>query len=78
MTLLVAAACGGAGNRYQGMDAEALYRMATEEYAENEFVNAADALDRILIAYADWERLPDARMLLAHAHYGDGDYLTAR
>ena len=78
MTLLVAAACGGAGNRYQGMDAEALYRVATEEYAENEFANAADALDRILIAYADWERLPDARMLLAHAHYGDGDYLTAR
>ena len=78
VTLLPVAACGGPGNRYQGMDAEALFRLATEEFSENEFRNAADALDRILLSYADWERLPDARMLLADAHYGDRDYLTAR
>lgn len=78
VTLLAAAACGGPGNRYQGMDAEALFRLATEEYSENDFGNAAEALDRLLLSYADWERLPDARMLLAHAHYGDRDYLTAR
>ena len=78
VTVLAVAACGGSGGRYQGMDAEALFRLATEEYSENDFRNAAEALDRLLLAYADWERLPDARMLLADAHYGAGDYLTAR
>ncbi|MCH7533403.1 MAG: outer membrane protein assembly factor BamD [Gemmatimonadetes bacterium] len=78
LILLAAAACGGGFNRYQGMDADALYRLATEEYAENEFDNAADALDRLLLAYADWDRLPEARMLLGHARYADRDYLTAR
>ena len=78
VTVLSVAACGGAGNRYQGMDAEALFRLATEEYSENEFGNAAQTLDRIVFSYPDWERLPDARMLLAHVHYRDRDYLTAR
>ena len=78
LTLLALAACGGPSNLYQGMDADALYRMAATEYAEGEYGNAVDALDRLLLSYADWDRVPDARMLLSHAHYGDGDYLTAR
>lgn len=78
LTLLALAACGGSSNVYQGMDADALYRMAATEYAEGEYGNAVDALDRLLLSYADWNRVPDARMLLSHAHYGDGDYLTAR
>jgi len=77
LTLLAVAACGGS-SRYQGMDPETLFRLATGEYAENEFGNAAETVDRILLFYADWVRLADARMLLADVRYAEGDYLTAR
>jgi len=60
------------------MDPETLFRLATGEYAENEFGNAAEAVDRILLFHADWARLADARMLLADVRYAEGDYLTAR
>ena len=78
VTLLVAAAACGTANRYQGMDAEALFLMATEEFSENKYTEAAGSLDRLLLLYTDWERLPEARMLLADAHYSAADYLTAR
>jgi len=78
VTLLVAAAACGTANRYSGMDAEALFLMATEEFSEDKYADAAGSLDRILLLYTDWERLPEARMLLADAHYNAGDYLTAR
>jgi len=77
VTLLAASACGSA-NRYQGMDAEALFLMATEEYADDKYTDAAKSVDRLILLYADWEGLPGARMLLADSHYGAGDYLTAR
>jgi outer membrane protein assembly factor BamD len=78
VTLLAAAAACGSANPYQGMDAEALFLRATGEYAEGNYNDAAKALDRLLLAYADWERVPEVRMLLADTHYSTGDYLTAR
>lgn len=79
MTLLAAAASAcGTANRYQGMDAEALFLMATDEYSEDDYKRAAASLDRLLLLYVDWERLPEVRMLLADSHYAAADYLTAR
>jgi outer membrane protein assembly factor BamD len=75
---LVLGACGGGSNSFRGMDAPALYRMALEEYQNGEYDDAIRALDRLLVSHGDWEQVPDARMLLAHAHYGKEDYLTAR
>lgn len=76
---LVASACGGGANsRYQGMDAEALFRLATTEYEEGDHDNAIDALDRLLITFGDWARVADARLLLADAHFAKEEYHTAR
>jgi outer membrane protein assembly factor BamD len=75
---LAFAACGGSGNPYQGLDADALYQTATQEYSEGEYQNAVRALDRLLLSFGDWDRVPEARLLLAHAHFGSMDYLTAR
>jgi outer membrane protein assembly factor BamD len=70
-------ACGG-GNRYQGMEAEQIFRIASTEYDEGKYGNAIDALDRLLVSHGDWDRVPEARLMLGEAYFADGDYLTAR
>ena len=69
--------CGG-GDPYQGMDADALFRMAEAEFAEEDYGNAIEVLERLLIDFTDYARLPDARLMLADAYFEEGDYLTAR
>jgi len=71
------AACGG-GDPYQGLDAETLYRMAEVELSEGDAENAVEVLERLHLVHGDWPRIPDAGLLLAVAHFEDGDYLTAR
>lgn len=70
-------ACGG-GSRYQNMEADEIFRIASTEFEEESYGNAIDALDRLLVAHGDWERVPEARLMLAQAYFEDGDYLTAR
>lgn len=74
---LALVACGGPNNMYQGMDAPALFRMAQEEIAEEEWDNAIRTLDRLLLAYGDWERIPEARLLLAQTYEAKEEYLTS-
>lgn len=69
--------CGG-GDPYQGMDAEALFRIAENEYAEEDYGNAIEVLERLTVNFPDWSRVADARLMLADAHFEDGEYLTAR
>jgi outer membrane protein assembly factor BamD len=71
------AACGG-GDPYQGLDADALYRMAENELAEGDAENAVAVLQRLHTSFSDWPRIPEAGLLLARAHFEDGDLLTAR
>jgi len=79
MTLALAAGgCGSAPDPYIGLDADALFATAESEYTEGSYDNAVSALDRLLLAFGDWPGLPQARMLLAEAHFGAEDYLTAR
>jgi outer membrane protein assembly factor BamD len=77
VVLALLAACGG-GDPYQGLDADALYRMAENEMAEGDAENAIEVLERLHLSFGDWPRIPDAGMLLAQAHFEDDDYLTAR
>jgi outer membrane protein assembly factor BamD len=74
---LALVACGGPSNIYQGMDAPALFRMADEEAAEGELDNAIRTLDRLLLAYGDWERIPEARLMLADMYRRKEEHLTA-
>jgi outer membrane protein assembly factor BamD len=71
------AACGGS-DPYQGLDAEALYRIGEVELSEGDAENAVEVLERLHLVHGDWPRIPDAGLLLARAHFEDGDYLTAR
>lgn len=69
--------CGG-GDPYQGMDAETLFRLAETEYAEGDYENAIEVLERVLINFTDFNRLPDARMMLAEAYFEEEEFLTSR
>lgn len=76
--LLAGGACSSAPDPYMGLGAEELFRTAQAEYDAAEFENAAEALDRLLLGFGDWDRLPQARMLLADSRFGSGEYLAAR
>ena len=77
-TLLAFAACGGRASPYQGMDAETLFRLAQTELEAGDRDDAIEALDRLLLAFGDWPRVPEARLLLANVHFEEEEYLTAR
>ncbi|KPJ81073.1 MAG: hypothetical protein AMS19_08710 [Gemmatimonas sp. SG8_23] len=72
------AACGGGAARYQGMEANQLFQVATNEFESGDHGNAIEALDRLLVAHGDWDRIPEARLMLGDVYYDRGDYLTAR
>lgn len=77
LSTLLLVGCGGNG-RYQGLDAETLYQTAQTEYEAEEYGNAIEALERLMVAYQSSERLPEARFLLAQAYFDNGEYITAR
>ena len=77
VALFALAACGGNRDIYQGMDAPALFRLAQQEFEEGEHENAIRTLDRLILAYGEWERLPEARLLLAQTYGAQEEYLTA-
>jgi outer membrane protein assembly factor BamD len=74
---LVLVGCGGA-DRYQSMDAEALYQTAQAEYEEGSYGNAIDALERLMVTYQTFDRLAEGRFLLAESYFHDGQYVTSR
>ena len=73
----VLSACGG-GNRYEGVTPDELFEVATMNFEQEEHGNAISALDRLLVAHGDWDRIPEARLMLGNVHFERGDFLTAR
>lgn len=76
--LLFLGACGGGQNRYQGVEPDQLFEIATAEFAEGKHDNAIEVLDRILLQFGDWPRVPEARLMLGDVYYDREDFLTAR
>lgn len=71
-------ACGGGASRYQGMEPEAIFQLAVTEFEEGDHGNAIEALDRLLLSHGDWDRVPEARLMLGDVYFDRGDFLTAR
>jgi len=78
LSALVLAGCGGGQSRYQGVPPDELFRIAEAERVEGEHDNAVAVLDRILVQHGDWERVPEARLMLADTYFEQEEYLTAR
>lgn len=76
--MLILAGCGSGLNRYQGMEPGALFDLANAEFEDGDHGTAIRVLDRLLVGHGDWERIPEARLLLGNVYFDRGDYLTSR
>jgi outer membrane assembly lipoprotein YfiO len=74
---LAAGGCSGS-DRYQGLDAETLLRTAQTEFDEGSYGNAIQALERLMVTYPSFDRLPEGRLLLADSYFENQEYVTAR
>ena len=70
------AACASA-SKYEGLDAMGVYAMGQHEMAEEDYGDAAETLDRLLLVYPTFEQAAEASFLLASAYYLDEKYITA-
>jgi outer membrane protein assembly factor BamD len=76
LPLAALAAC-ASSSKYQGLNAEGVYRLAQSEMADEDYSDAAETLDRLLLVYPNFEQAADANFLLASAYYLDEQYITA-
>jgi outer membrane protein assembly factor BamD len=76
--VLGAAACASA-SPYQGLTATDLYELGQSEFEAENWDDAAEALDFLLLRVSDasFEYTADARYMLARAYFNDEQYLTA-
>jgi len=59
------------------MDADALYRFATEQVEQENWNEAVASLERFLFAYPGDIRQPEARMALGRAHFAKKEFITS-
>jgi len=78
LPVLGAAACASV-SPYQGLTATDLYELGQSEFEAENWDEAAEALDFLLLRVADasFEEAADARFLLARAYFNDKSYLSA-
>lgn len=76
ITATTLAAC-ASGSRYQGLDADGVYEMARASFEEGDYGDAAEALERLLLAFPTFQDAPEATLLLARARFLDEQYITA-
>ncbi len=76
--LMVGSAACGSAQPYQGLTADQVYEIAVREYEEGDYENAIQALDRLFLSFAGFAQTAEARLLLAHAHFAEEDYLSSQ
>ncbi len=70
------AGCGSA-NPYLGLSDEELYQYALEAFEEEEWSDAIEVLERLILSYPTFDRIIEARMYLARSFLEKGEYLSA-
>lgn len=75
--LLYLSACGSRTTPYQGMSAEQIYAQAQADVADEDWGDAADALDRLLLSFPEFSQADEASLMLADAFYQDEKYILA-
>jgi outer membrane protein assembly factor BamD len=70
------AACGG-GLPYPGLTIDEVYALGLQAREQEEWQEAVDAFEYVIFSQG-FNRVAEARLLLAEAHYMDGAYIEAR
>jgi outer membrane assembly lipoprotein YfiO len=73
----LAGACASA-SPYAGLPADTIFEHGRAAFEREDWEEAAKALDRLLLTFQAFDRVPEARMMLARAYYNDGKFLTAQ
>ena len=73
---LLLAAC-HAPDPFRGLEAGDLYALAQRKFDERQFEDAQQALDRLFIAFPNYEKAPEAQLLLAETYVRREQYITA-
>ncbi|MBI70427.1 MAG: hypothetical protein CME29_01690 [Gemmatimonadetes bacterium] len=69
-------ACGG-GLPFPGLTVEEVYNLGVGALEEENWGDAARAFEEVLLS-TGFDRMPEARLQLAEAHFGGGRYIAAR
>lgn len=77
LAIVVSTATCASSSRYQGLDAEGVYQLALESFEAGDYGDAAEALERLLLAFPSFRAGPEATLLLGEARFLDGQYITA-
>lgn len=62
---------------YEGMTAEEAFAYSQRRFEEGEYGDAIEALERLTASGLTFDRMAEARLLLADAFFRDGQHLTA-
>ena len=77
LPLLAGIAACASTSKYEGLDAMGVYAMGQEEMAREDYGDAAETLDRLLLVYPTFEQAAEASFLLGSAYFLDEKYITA-
>lgn len=62
---------------YQGLTADEIHALAQREFDSGDYDDAIEALGRLLLTFPNYDRGPEARFLLARAHYEEEEFILA-
>ncbi|TVP55073.1 MAG: outer membrane protein assembly factor BamD [Gemmatimonadales bacterium] len=76
LLVLLLAGC-GSGPAWAGMSGDALFEFGVAAYEDEEWDDAIGSFETLIFQNPSYERLPEARMYLARAHFGKEEFITA-
>lgn len=72
----LAAACAST-SKFEGMDAEAIYRLGQDKYENEDWSDASEAFDRILLTFPGYAQIAEVAFLYAESEFRAGRYISS-
>lgn len=76
VALILASAC-HTPDPYRGMEAGDLYALAQKQFDAGKYEASQQALDRLFVAFPNYEKAPEAQLMLAETYVRRKQYITA-
>ena len=76
LLLFLVAGC-GSGPAWAGMSGDQLFEFGVASYEDEDWDDAIGSFETLIFQNPSYERVPEARMYLARAHFGKEEFITA-